>query len=126
MPDQRLVGTFVSDRGATVEFLQRTGKFTEQQIEAFSEVLGKWKIEYDGSKVAATFDGEIMEKIPVKVLEKNDEYVVVETQSNGEVSRAKIIFTEDGYWEVSETAGPYYREKFRRIAKPTAKTEQKK
>jgi len=116
--DQRLVGTFVSDKDATVKYLLSTGKYNEKQLEVISGVLGRWKIVYEGSTVAAILDGETMGKVPLTVLDRTDEYVVVQGKFSGEITKAKLIFVDDGYWEISETAGPYYREKFTRVSKP--------
>jgi hypothetical protein len=112
--EPRLIGTFVSDKDATMAYLEGSGKFTERQLKTFSRLLGKLKIECDGITVTSTLD-DYTNKEPLKIIKSTDEYALIEYHFLGEPTQSKVIFTEDGYWEVGGIAGPNYREKFVRV-----------
>lgn len=112
--EPRLVGTFVSDKDATMAYLEGSGKFTERQLKTFSSMLGKLKIECDGITVTSTLDGYTDKEI-LKIIKKTNEYILIEDQFLGESVQSKVIFTDDGYWAVGGIAGPDYREKFVRV-----------
>jgi len=52
---------------------------------------------------------------PLKIIEHTDEYIIIESDFLGEPVQSKVIFTDDGYWEIGGVAGPSYREKFIRL-----------
>jgi hypothetical protein len=112
--EPRLIGTFVSDKDATMAYLEGSGKFTERQIKTFSSLLGKLKIECDGITVTSTLD-DYTDKEKLKIIKKTDEYILIEDQFLGKPAQSKVIFTDDGYWVVGGIAGSFYREKFVRV-----------
>jgi len=112
--EPRIVGTFVSDKNATMAYLEGTGKFSDRQLKVFSGLLGKLKIECDGVSVISTVD-DFTKTEPLKIIEHTDEYIIIESDFLGEPVQSKVIFTDDGYWEIGGVAGPSYREKFIRL-----------
>lgn len=117
--DKRIVGTFVSDKETTISYLRTTGKFTEKQLQLLSSIMGLWKIECDGKYVSGTLGNETYGRVPFHILEQTSQYLVIEVNLNGESSKSKLIFAEDGYWLESDSVPPYFREKFTRI-KPSS------
>jgi hypothetical protein len=114
--DPRIVGTFISDKEVTMSYLQGTGKFTDRQLALFESLLGKLRVESDGVTVVSTMD-DFTYSEPLRIVERESEYIVTESKFLGETIKYKFIFTDDGYWSVGGISGPYYREKFRRINK---------
>lgn len=118
--DPRLVGTFVSDKEATMTYLEGSGKFTERQLKLFAHLLGKLRVECDGVTVVSKLDA-FTETEPLKILTTTKDYALVESEVLGEPMQYKIIFTEDGYWVAGGIAGPDYREKFVKL--PTRRVQ---
>src|SRR3990170_990400 len=114
--DPRIVGTFVSDKEATMSYLQSTGKFTDRQLTLFDSLLGKLRVECDGVTIVTTMD-DFKYSEPLRIVERENEYIVTESKFLGETIKYKFIFTDDGYWSVGGISGPYYREKFKRLDK---------
>lgn len=113
--DPRLIGTFVSDKEATMTYLEGSGKFSERQLKLFAHLLGKLWVECDGVSVVSKLD-DFTETEPLKILTTTKDYALVESEVLGEPMQYKIIFTEDGYWVAGGIAGPDYREKFVKLA----------
>lgn len=125
LPDPRIVGTFVSDKDATLAYLQSSGKFTEQQLKLFSGLLEKLKLECDGVTVVSTMN-DYTDKEPLRIIKSTNDYIIIESQFLGKPFQSKVTFTDDGYWQVGSGAvGPDYREKFVRIGHPIDEVEQK-
>lgn len=123
--DPRIIGTFISDKASTVEYLEVSGKFTEHQIKIFSDLLGKLIVTCDGETVTWTLD-DYTDSEPLKIVNRTDDYIEIESKVLGETMRQKIIFTQDGYWIIGGMAGPNYREKFIRVSQqPPAQGPQK-
>jgi hypothetical protein len=118
--DQRMVGTFVSDKETTMAYLQSTGKFSERQLEIFSRILGKLRVECDVVKCVSILD-DYIDDTPYRVIERGSDYFVVESEFLYGKIQHKIVFTDDGYWAIGGGAGPDYREKFKRISKSIEK-----
>ncbi len=116
--DPRFVGTFVSDKEATMSYLKGSGKFNDRQLALFDRLLGKLRVECDGVTIVSTLD-DFTDREPLRIIkrgtENGSEYIVTETELLGDKIQHKVIFTEDGYWLVGGMAGPDYREKFRRV-----------
>jgi len=112
--EPRLVGTFVSDKDATMAYLEGSGKFSEKQLKTFSHLLGKLKVECNGVSVISTLD-DYTDTEPLKIIKSTDEYALIESHFLGNPVQSKVVFTDDGYWEVGGIAGPDYREKFVRV-----------
>jgi len=116
--EPRLVGKFISDKNATMAYLEESGKFTDRQLKVYSGLLGKLIIECDGESIITTLD-DYTETEPLIIVESTDEYVVTEYYVLGEQVNSKVIFTDDGYWVIGGIAGPNYREKFVKL--PTSR-----
>jgi len=124
IPDPRIIGTFVSDKDATLAYMQSSGEFTEQQLKLFSGLLGKLKLECDGVTVVSTMDDHT-DKEPLHIIKSTNDYIIIKSLFLGKPFQSKVIFTEDGYWQVGSGAlGPEYREKFVRIGHPIGEAEQ--
>ena len=113
-PDPRIIGTFVSDKASTLAYLEESGKFTERQINVFSELLGKLRVTCDGVTMTS-YMGEYTESEPLRIIKQTDDYIEIESDFSRETIHQKIIFTQDGFWVVGGAAGPNYREKFLRV-----------
>ena len=117
--DKRIVGSFVSDKEATISYIRTTGRLTEKQLQIYSSILGLWTIECDGKYVTGKIGTESYGRVPFNILEQTSEYTIVEMNLNGETNKSKLIFAEDGYWLESDSVSPHFREKFTRIKSGT-------
>lgn len=117
--DKRIVGSFISDKEATISYIRTTGKLTEKQLQIYSSILGVWTIECDGQYVYGKMGSETYDRAPFHILEQTNEYAIVEINTNGESSRSKLIFAEDGYWLENDSVPPHFREKFKRVKSST-------
>ena len=125
LSDTRIIGTFISDKDATMEYLRSSGKFTEEKLNILSGLLGKLIMECDMVNCVSTMDAYISVE-PLRILERTDEYIIVASQMLGEMVTSKLVFTEDGYWHLgNEAPGCHFREKFVRIGHPAEQSAQK-
>lgn len=110
--DNRLHGKFLSDKQATLKYLEETGKYTPEHLDRLGTLLGKMKITYnkDNSAIIES-DGTIRQE-SFKILELSSDHTVIEYDQCG---RYKIIFKGNGYWVSGGIMPPPYMEKFVRL-----------
>jgi hypothetical protein len=99
--DERLYGTYISDKIATLEYLESTGNYTPDHLDRLGKILGKMRITYRNDNVAIIeYDGQVFED-KFKIVEISSDQIVIVTESNSGYSKFKINFEEDGYWAAS-------------------------
>lgn len=113
--DDRLLGTYVSDKEATLKYLKDTGNYTNEYLDRIGKLLGKMKITYNKDNIAIVeLDGDIRQE-DFKIIKVSSDYAVIEyDQSN----KYKIIFKDDGYWASGGIMPLPYMEKFKKIKGP--------
>lgn len=110
--DDRLQGTFVSDKQATLIYLKGTGNYTPEHLDRIGELLGKMKITYNNNNIAVVeFDGGIRQE-KFKIIEVSSDHTVIEYN---QCDKYKIIFKDDGYWASGGIMPSPYMEKFKKI-----------
>ena len=123
--DPRLSGTFVSDKTATLAYLESTGKYDTNHMSKLGALLGKLEITYRGTKATTVLNGQT-ETENFRIVDLGTNHVTIETQFGTEEILGEIImitnrieFTSDGYWVTSPMMDPTFREKFVRKKNPT-------
>jgi len=58
-PAERLAGTYVSDRAASIAFLESTGHYDADKLASFGSVFGKMEITYRGDTRTTVIDGQV-------------------------------------------------------------------
>ena len=119
--DPRLYGTFISDKAATVAYLESTGYYKPESLELLRPMFGKLEITYNGLRITTTMDGHTNTG-EFSIVDSGPSYVcITETLSNVELCGESMIFTnrleftEDGYWLIEADSGNHpFKEKFKR------------
>lgn len=118
LTDERLLGTWQSDKERTVEELQRTRRLDEKQLAALSGMFGKLKITYTEATYTTKLDG-VTESMPYEVVGRDRHSVVVRDLERREPDLGLTEFSvihfdrPDSYWVFTEIGG--FREFFRRV-----------
>ncbi len=112
MHDNRLSGTFVSDRQETLKYLKDTGNYTPEHLDRIGKLLGKMKITFNkDSSAIIELDGNISQE-KFKIIEVSSDRAVIEYN---QCDKYEIIFKDDGYWATGGILSPPYMEKFKKI-----------
>ena len=123
--DPRLSGTFVSDKAATLAYLEATGEYEAERLQKLGALLGKLEITYHGRTATTVLDGKTKTE-EFKIMDSGPNHVTIETQFGSEELLGKIMmvtnrieFTHDGYWVTSTMMEPSFKEKFVKRRNPT-------
>lgn len=117
--DPRLAGTFVSDRAATVAYLESTGHYRKEALEKIARLFGRLNVRYKGNTYISVMDGYASTNT-FRVVSTGTNHVVVEIsdrfgaeEGGGRVVVAtnRIEFSPDGYW-LSPAGRDPFKEKF--------------
>jgi hypothetical protein len=123
--DPRLSGTFVSDKSATLAYLESTGEYDTNRLAKLGALFGRLEVTYQGTKATTLLNGrEETEKF--RIVDSGTNHVSIETQFGTEELLGKammvtnrIEFSSDGYWVTSPMMKESFREKFVRKGNPT-------
>ena len=55
--DERLIGTWISDKDRTIEWLRENRKYSDEGLERISKIYGKLKLTISETKVISEYDG---------------------------------------------------------------------
>ncbi len=123
--DPRLSGTFVSDKIATLSYLESTGKYDTNRLAKLGTLFGKLEITYHGSKATTVLNGKT-ETEDFRIVDSGPNHVSLETQFGTEGILGKVMmvtnrieFTNDGYWVSGGMAELPFKEKFVKKENPT-------
>ena len=117
--DPRLSGTFISDKAATVAYLESSGYYKPESLELLRPMFGKLEITYNGLCITATMDG-YTNTGKFRIVDSGPSYVTItDILGNEELCGAsmaftnRLEFTEDGYWLIEADSGKHpFKEKF--------------
>lgn len=112
--DPRIIGTFISDKDTTLNYLEKSGDFDQSELRAFSKMLGRIKIECDGRLIRTSLDDHSITE-HLNVIRQSDDSLILAKKFLCDIMHQKVLFTEDGYWLIGDFTRPEYREKFIRI-----------
>ena len=130
-PAERLAGTYVSDRAASIAFLESTGHYDADKLASFGSVFGKMEITYRGDTRTTVIDGQVAQH-KFTIVDSGPNHVTIECKwsqvegaivgEDSEINR--IEFTDDGFWLGNqEIPMNQFKEKF--VRKESAKTRDK-
>jgi hypothetical protein len=118
--DPRLSGTFISDKAATLAYLESTGAYEPAKLAKLGDLFGKLEVTYDGPCVTVVLDG-FTQTDPFRIADSGPDHVSIETGLGpeeflgGEVLITnRLDFTGDGYWLSGGALEPPFKEKFRK------------
>lgn len=102
---ERLAGTYVSDRAATIAFLESTGHYNADQLKSLGSSFGKTQLTYQGDTRTTVING-VVSRHPFAIVDSGPDHVFIESTWSpeeralmGEDSETeRIEFTSDGFW----------------------------
>jgi hypothetical protein len=117
--NERLIGTWKSNKAATLTYLKGHTKFTPQQLEKVGSILGKLEIVFDKENITEK-SGDWKFASKYKILEETKDSVVIESQDQDtkKPTKTKLELDATGFW-VSDDKIAGYKERFDKIAAPT-------
>ncbi|MDB6121357.1 MAG: hypothetical protein JWQ71_350 [Pedosphaera sp.] len=115
--NSKLVGTWKSNKAATVDYLKSHTKLTPQQLEKVGSVLGKMVIEFDAEKMTMK-SGNWKFVSKYKIVEESKDGVTIEAEDPGtkKLTKTKFELDNSGFWTPDEKI-PGYKERFDKIVK---------
>ena len=128
---QRLAGTYISDREASIAFLTSTGDYDADTLARFHDRFGELEVTYQGEIRTTVLDGQVTRQ-RFAIIDDGPNHVTIECKWSelegavtGEYSEiTRLEFTGDGFWRGSqEIPMSKFKEKF--VRKNRAKTEPK-
>ena len=118
--DPRLSGTFISDKAATVAYLESTGHYKPEHLDLLRPMLGKLEIAYNGLSVTSTMDGYTSTGV-FSIVDSGPTHVTIRSEmehggliDDPVVFTHRLDFTDDGYWLMEADSEHPFKEKFRR------------
>ena len=114
----RLSGTFISNKAATVAYLESTGYYKPESLELLRPMFGKLEITYNGLSMTSTMDG-YTKTSRFSIVDSGPSYVSIKSKMGHEELIGKTIyitnhleFTSDGYWVMDADQSHPFKEKF--------------
>jgi hypothetical protein len=114
--DERLIGTWISDKETTLCIMEKSRCLNERQRNWFEKNLGKLKIKYTKDDVTIWFDGEpTTEKLRIAAKDRGAVVLIGKDPFNDEEDKLFLIHFEDNdnYWVYSDLGN--YVEYFTRL-----------
>jgi hypothetical protein len=113
--DDRLIGTWISDKDRTLCVLEKRRNLTERQRNWFKQNLGKLKIQYTKDEVTIWYNGERnTEKLKIAAKDKDTVVLIGKDPFDDEDKLFLINFEDnDSYWVYSDLGD--YVEYFKRM-----------
>ena len=118
--DPRLSGTFISDKAATVAYLESTGYYKPENLELLRPMFGKLVVTYNGLLATTTMDGHTRTG-EFSIVDSGPSHVTIRSEIEyGELIEEPVVFThrldftDDGYWLMEADSEHPFKEKFKR------------
>jgi hypothetical protein len=115
--NERLVGSWKSNKAATLDYLKAHTKLTPQQLEKLGSILGSMVFTFDGENVTLKRgDWKFISKY--KVIEESKNVIVIESVDPDTRKLVESRFEmETGRFWVADDKIPGYKERFDKLAK---------
>ena len=113
--NEKLIGTWKSNKDATVAYLKTHTKLTSQQLDKLATVFGKMTITFDAKNV--TFkSGDWKFTSAYKVISETKDSITIESEDPGtkKPSQGKLEFDGNGFWCPDDKI-PGFKEKFDKV-----------
>jgi hypothetical protein len=114
---ERLVGTFKSNKPATMAYLKTHTKLNSKQLEKLGTVLGKMTVTVDKQTVTYR-NGDWKFVSNYRIVEETPSVIIIESQNpqNKKWERMEIEPDSKGFWAPDDQI-PGYKERFDKIEK---------
>ena len=114
---EKLVGTWKSNKAATLAYLKTHTKLTPQQLEKLGNILGKAEFTFDAQNVTfKSGDWKFVSKY--KVLEESKGLIIIESDDpqTKKPTKTRIELDATGFWTPDDKIAGY-KERFDKITK---------
>ena len=113
--DDRLIGTWISDKEKTLCVMEKSRNLTEKQKKWFEQNLGKLRFKYTKDNVTIWFGDEpTTEKLKIVAKDRDSIVLIGKDPIDEEAKLVMITFEDnDNYWVYSDLGN--YVEYFKRI-----------
>ena len=113
---QRLIGTWKSNKEATLQYLKTHTKLTPQQLDKLGSVLGKMVIVFDSEQITEK-SGNWKFTTKYTIVEETKDTVTIEAQDpqTKKLTRSKFIVDPTGLWAPDDKISGY-QERFDKVA----------
>jgi hypothetical protein len=113
---QRLVGTWKSDRKATLDYLKQHTKLSFEELGKIDPILGKTVLIFDRKTMTAQ-NGDWKVVTKYAIIREEPNYVVVQTidPKTKLLEQTRLDLDKDGIW-VPEEKVPGYKERFQKVS----------
>jgi len=110
-----LIGSWKSDKEATLVYLRKHTSLTPQQLEKVGTSLGKMTITFSSTNMTAKSRDWKFES-PYKIVSETKDSMTVESKdpNSGKLTHDKYEFDVNGLWTVDNRI-PGYKERFSRV-----------
>jgi hypothetical protein len=114
--NQRLIGTWKSNKEVTLQYLKTRTKLTLQQLDKVGSVLGKMVIVFDSERMTAK-SGDCKFTTKHTIVEETKNGVTIEAEDPGtkKLTRTKFTLDAAGFWTPDDKI-PGYQERFDKVA----------
>jgi hypothetical protein len=113
--NERLIGTWKSNKQATLEYLKTHTKLTPAQVEKVGTVLGKTVIVFDEHTLTLkSGDWKLVSKYKIVKEDRSTIILQTENQATKKSEKMPIELDAKGFWTPDEKI-PGYKERFERV-----------
>jgi hypothetical protein len=115
--NERLIGTWKSNRDATLSYLKTHTKLTPEQLAKVSTILGKMVLVFDSQTVTEQ-SGDHKFTSKYKIVEETKDTITFESidSQSKKPTRNKLELDGKGFWSPDERIAGY-KERFDKVAK---------
>jgi hypothetical protein len=113
------LGSWKSNKAATLQYLRANTKLTPEQLEKLGTALGRMVIVIEAERITLR-DGDWKFASKYKVLSESKSSVTIESvdPETRRLTKSTIEFDGDGFWTPAEDKIPGYKERFDKIKGP--------
>jgi len=93
--DERLIGTWISDKDKTIKWLRENRKYSDERLERVFKIYGKLKLTISKTKVISEYDGNVEEQ-PIEIIAiEGDTIAIKAVDGLSNCPEIRIIRIED-------------------------------
>lgn len=93
--DERLIGTWISDKDRTIEWLKENRRYSDERLERISKIYEKLKLTISEKKVVSEYDGNVEEQPSEIIAIEGDTIAVRAIDGLSNCPEIRIIRIED-------------------------------
>ncbi len=113
--NEKLIGTWKSNKDATVAYLKTHTQLSPKQLEVLGKVLGKMTITFDKNTLTEK-SGDWQFSTPYKIISETANSITIESNDPQTKKPTKSVFEFDGnsFWSPEDKI-PGYKERFDKL-----------